>query len=168
MNDTDLGRFLRTRREALKPAEVGLSPGRRRRTPGLRRGEVARLAAVSPDYYERLERSHATNPSAEVLDSLAGAMRMSADDRNHLYRLAGHLPPAGGTTGEDVDPALLFLLNSLDTVPAHVMDDLTTMMAQNRGSKALFGSWPTGDERAANVTWRWFTDSASQPSTQRR
>jgi transcriptional regulator with XRE-family HTH domain len=158
----DVGSFLRARREALRPADVGLVAGGRRRTPGLRRAEVALLANVSVDYYERLEQSRNAHPSQAMLASLARALRLSVDERDHLYRLAGYSPPLTGRTGGYVDPAMMFLLDALGTVPAHVMDDLTTVLAQNRLSTALIGSWELGDERAGNVTWRWFTDPESR------
>jgi transcriptional regulator with XRE-family HTH domain len=158
----DVGSFLRARREALRPADAGLVPGGRRRTPGLRRSEVALLADVSVDYYERLEQSRNANPSEAVLASLARALRLSVDERDHLYRLAGYSPPRLGATGGYVDPAMMFLLDALTTVPAHIVDDLTTVLAQNRLSRALIGPWAHGDDRAGNVTWRWFTDPASR------
>jgi transcriptional regulator with XRE-family HTH domain len=159
---SDVGSFLRARREALRPADVGLVPGGRRRTPGLRRSEVALLADVSVDYYERLEQSRNAHPSQQLLASLARALRLSVDERDHLYRLAGYPPPRPGATAGYVDPAMMFLLDALTTVPAHVTDDLTTVLAQNRLSHALLGSWAAGDDRAGNATWRWFTDPASR------
>ncbi|PZG21749.1 helix-turn-helix transcriptional regulator [Nonomuraea aridisoli] len=162
MKHNDVGSFLRARREALRPADVGLVAGGRRRTPGLRRSEVALLANVSVDYYERLEQSRNAHPSQAMLASLARALRLSVDERDHLYRLAGYAPPLSGSTGGYVDPAMMFLLDALTTVPAHVVDDLNTVLAQNRLSQALVGSWRLGDERAGNVTWRWFTDPGSR------
>ncbi|MFJ4849632.1 MULTISPECIES: helix-turn-helix transcriptional regulator [unclassified Streptomyces] len=162
MHHNDLGGFLRARREALRPSDVGLIAGGRRRTPGLRRSEVALLANISVDYYERLEQSRNAHPSQEMLASLAGALRLSVDERDHLYRLAGYAPPLAGGAGRYVDPAMMFLLDALTTVPAQVMDDLSTLIAQNRLSQALFGTWALGDTRAGNVTWRWFTDPASR------
>jgi transcriptional regulator with XRE-family HTH domain len=158
----DVGSFLRARREALRPSDVGLAGGGRRRTPGLRRAEVAMLANVSVDYYERLEQSRNAHPSQAMLAGLARALRLSVDERDHLYRLAGYSPPLTGAIGSYVDPAMMFLLDALTTVPAHVIDDLTTVVAQNRLSQALLGSWQLGDDRAGNVTWRWFTDPASR------
>ncbi|GGK23544.1 DNA-binding protein [Streptomyces camponoticapitis] len=162
MDHNDLGSFLRARREALRPADVGLVAGGRRRTPGLRRSEVALLADVSVDYYERLEQSRNAHPSPAMLSSLARALRLSGDERDHLYRLADYAPPLTGATGRYVDPAMMYLLDALTNVPAHIFDDLSTMLAQNRLSKALFGSWAVGDDRAGNVTWRWFTDPSSR------
>jgi transcriptional regulator with XRE-family HTH domain len=158
VNHRDVGSFLRARREALRPADAGLVAGGHRRTPGLRRSEVALLANVSVDYYERLEQSRNANPSPGMLASLSRALRLSVDERDHLYQLAGHSPPLHGATGGYVDPALMYLLDALTTVPAQVGDDLNTMVAQNRLSRVLVGSWVLGDDRAGNVTWRWFTD----------
>ncbi|MFJ4467619.1 helix-turn-helix transcriptional regulator [Streptomyces sp. NPDC089424] len=162
MNHNELGRYLRARRAVLRPADVGLVAGSRRRTPGLRRSEVALLANISVDYYERLEQARNAHPSQAMLASLAGALRLSVDERDHLYRLAGYAPPPTTGGGRYVDPAMMFLLDALTTVPAHVIDDLSTMLAQNTLSRALFGSWELGDERAANVTWRWFTAPESR------
>ncbi|MFF9105156.1 helix-turn-helix transcriptional regulator [Streptomyces rubrogriseus] len=162
MKHNDVGSFLRARREALRPEDVGLIPGGRRRTPGLRRSEVALLASVSVDYYERLEQSRNAHPSEVMLASLSRALRLSLDERDHLYRLAGYTPPLAGMVGCYVEPSMMFLLDALTTVPAHVMDDLTTILAQNRLSRALIGPWTLGDERKSNVTWRWFTDPASR------
>jgi transcriptional regulator with XRE-family HTH domain len=158
----DVGSFLRARREVLRPADVGLVAGGRRRTPGLRRSEVALLADMSVDYYERLEQSRNARPSRALLASLARALRLSVDERDHLYHLAGYPPPRSGATGGYVDPAMMFLLDALTTVPAHIVDDLTNVLAQNRLSHALIGSWVHGGDRAGNVTWRWFTDPASR------
>ncbi|MFG3062833.1 helix-turn-helix transcriptional regulator [Streptomyces sp. NPDC048231] len=162
MNQGELGRFLRARREALLPADVGLVAGGRRRARGLRRTEVALLADVSTDCCERLGQGRNAHPSESMVGSLARALRLSVDERDHLYRLAGYAPPARGAGSGYVDPAMMFLLDSLTGVPAHVTDDLNTMLAQNRLSRALVGSWETGDDRDGNVTWRWFTDLASR------
>ncbi|TYC02109.1 helix-turn-helix domain-containing protein [Micromonospora sp. WP24] len=162
MAPTELGDFLRARREALRPADVGLPAGGRRRTPGLRREEVALLANLSVDYYERLEQSRSANPSEALLGSLARALRLSVDERDYLYRLAGHPPPTTDIVSGYVDPAMMFLLDALTTVPAHIIDDRTTILAQNILSRALLGSWTEGDARSTNVTWRWFTTPESR------
>ncbi|WP_328497664.1 helix-turn-helix transcriptional regulator [Streptomyces sp. NBC_00414] len=158
----ELGRFLRARREALRPADVGLFPGPRRRAPGLRRSEVALLANISVDYYERLEQSRGTHPSQPILAGLARALRLSADGRDYLYRLAGFEPPADPAADRYVEPGMMFLLDSLTAVPAHVVDDLTTIVAQNRLSATLFGPWAQRTGRQANATWRWFTEPDSR------
>jgi transcriptional regulator with XRE-family HTH domain len=162
LKHNDLGGFLRARREALHPADVGLPGGGRRRTPGLRRVEVAQLANVSVEYYERLEQSRNAHPSQPMLAALARALRLSVDERDHLYRLAGYSPPLTGAAGGYVDPGLMYLLDALVTVPAQIVDDLNTLVAQNRLNQALIGSWPLGEERAGNATWRWFTDPESR------
>lgn len=162
MADNDLGGFLRARREALRPEDVGLVPGGRRRTPGLRREEVSMLANLSVDYYERLERSRGSHPSEALLAGLARALRLTVDERDYLYRLAGYPPPAHLAHGGYVDPSMMFLLDALTTVPAHVIDDLTTVQAQNPLSRALIGSWAELEGRDANVTWRWFTEPGSR------
>lgn len=158
----ELGNFLRARREALRPSDVGLVAGGRRRTPGLRREEVAMLANLSVDYYERLERSRGSNPSEGLLSGLARALRLSVDERDYLYRLAGYPPPAQYTHGGYVEPSMMFLLDTLTTVPAHVIDELTNVRAQNPLSRALIGSWAECTDRDVNVTWRWFTDPRSR------
>jgi hypothetical protein len=120
------------------------------------------LANVSVDYYERLEQARGANPAESTIASLARALRLSVDERDYLYRLAGHPPPARHAVSSYVEPAMMFLLDALATVPAHVIDDLTTVLAQNELSRALLGPWADGDGREANVIWRWFTDPSSR------
>ncbi|WP_433113453.1 helix-turn-helix domain-containing protein [Micromonospora sp. CA-246542] len=106
-----LGEFLRRRREALSPMEAGLPSLRRRRTPGLRREEVAALANVSAAYYERLEQARGPRPSVGVLTGIAAALRLTETEKAHLFRLAGHLaPPPWDPQPEPVDPGLAYLL----------------------------------------------------------
>lgn len=162
MEPTELGRFLRARRQALQPADVGFAAGARRRTPGLRRTEIALLADMSVDYYSRLEQARDTKPSESILASLARALRLSLDERDYLYRLAGYPPPAANDVSSYVEPAMMYLLDALPAVPAHVMDDLTTIVAQNPLSRALVGSWADQGGRQANVLWRWFTDPGTR------
>jgi len=159
---SELGDFLRSRREALRPSDVGIPSGGRRRTPGLRREEIALLANLSVDYYERLEQSRAGTPSEALLAGLARALRLSVEERDYLYRLAGYSAPAAGAVTGYVDPALMFLLDALSDVPAQVIDDLTTVLAQNALARALLGTWTNGEGRATNVIWRWFTDPESR------
>ena len=153
-----LGDFLRVRRQALTPEQAGLVPGGSRRTPGLRREEVAVLADVSVDYYERLERSRATNPSAALVTRLSRALRLSDDETDFLHHLAGYPTPPPSEVNRGVDPGLLFLIDNLDAVPAHVLDGLTTVVAQNALSTALFGRCAGRPGREANMAWRWFMD----------
>jgi transcriptional regulator with XRE-family HTH domain len=117
MDRAALADFLRRRREALRPEDVALPPGARRRTRGLRREEVASLAVMSTDYYTRLEQQRGPQPSAHMLASLARALRLTADERDYLYRIAGHHAPASLTASPHVAPALLRVLDRLDDTP---------------------------------------------------
>ncbi|MEU7814887.1 helix-turn-helix domain-containing protein [Pseudonocardia sp. NPDC049154] len=160
MHRTELADFLRRARERLSPEEVGLPRGVRRRTPGLRREEVAQLAGVSGDYVMRLEQRRSAQPSTQLLAALARALRLTKDERDHLFLLAGHRPPAGPRGGGHVEPGVLHLLDTLVDTPAQVVDEIGTLLAQNRMAETLFGEVCTvsGDRR--NVVLRWFTDPA--------
>src|SRR5579862_6372837 len=96
MDKHELGAFLRSRRERLRPEDVGLPAGSRRRTPGLRREEVAVLAHISTEYYARLEQGRAPRPSGEVLAGIAGALLLTATESSHLHVLAGTVPSRAG------------------------------------------------------------------------
>ena len=158
MDRDELADFLRRRRAALVPRDVGLPEGIRRRTPGLRRDEVAMLAGMSTDYYTRLEQSRGPHPSTQIVASMARALRLTDDERDHLYLLCGHAPPprVGGDT--HVGPGLLYLLDKLDDIPACVISELGQTLAQNRLNMLLFGDQAavTGLDRF--IIWRWFTD----------
>jgi transcriptional regulator with XRE-family HTH domain len=158
MNRRDLADFLRRSRERLRPQDVGLAAGTRRRTPGLRREEVSLLAGMSADYYMRLEQARSPQPSTQVLAALARALRLTGDERDHLYVLAGHRPPAGPFAGGHVRPGLLYLLDQLDETPAHIIGDLGDLLAQNAMAESLFGCVCTVDGPDRNIVWRWFTD----------
>ncbi|PZT68705.1 transcriptional regulator [Streptomyces sp. SW4] len=140
----ELSEFLRTRRARLKPEDVGLpSFGRHRRVPGLRREELAQLAGVSVAYYTRLEQGNGRNVSAEVLDAIARALRLTDAEHAHLLHLAKpkqhRKKPAVRT--QQVRPALRQLLDSIDTVPAYVAGRRSDVLAWNRMAAALFGDW---------------------------
>ncbi|MFJ3086654.1 helix-turn-helix transcriptional regulator [Streptomyces sp. NPDC086838] len=154
----DLADFLRRSRERLTPRDVGLVEGPRRRTPGLRREEVAVLAGMSADYYMRLEQARGPQPSVQVLGALAGALRLTEDERDHLYVLAGHRPPEGARAGEYLRPGLRYLLDRLDGVPVQVVSDLGDLLAQNDLALALFGCVCTVAAEDRNIVVRWFTD----------
>ncbi|HEV7204255.1 MAG TPA: helix-turn-helix transcriptional regulator [Jatrophihabitans sp.] len=162
MDRSALADLLRRRRERLDPADVGLPPGRRRRTPGLRRDEVAALAAISTDYYTRLEQQRGPHPSAAVLGALARALRLTEDERDHLFHLAGQPAPARHSTGDHVSPGVLYLLDRLVDTPAFVIDDLGYTLVQNRMSKLVSGDQTGHTGRARNHNWRWFTDPGSR------
>ncbi|MEU8280303.1 helix-turn-helix transcriptional regulator [Microbispora bryophytorum] len=154
----DLADFLRRSRERLTPRDVGLVEGPRRRTPGLRREEVAALAGMSADYYMRLEQARSPQPSGQVLSALTHALRLTADERDHLYLLAGHRPPEGARAGEYLRPGMLYLLDRLDGVPVQVLSDLGDVLAQNDMAQALFGCVCTVAQEDRNIVLRWFTE----------
>ncbi|WP_109528817.1 MULTISPECIES: helix-turn-helix transcriptional regulator [Nocardia] len=162
MDRPGLADFLRRRREQLTPADVGLPPGVRRRTPGLRRDEVALLAGMSTDYYTRLEQSRGPRPSTQVLASLARALRFSSDERDHLYHLCGHGAPGRGLGDKHVGPGILHMLAKLDDTPATVITDLGEVLVQNRMHSLLVGDH--GERRGLDrfYAWRWFTDPAGR------
>jgi len=162
MNRAELADFLRTRRESLQPSDVGLNVGRRRRAPGLRREEVAALADMSTDYYARLEQQRAPQPSEQILTAIARALRLTLDERDHLYRLAGHHAPAHLHRTDHVAPALLRVLDRLDDTPALVVSDLGITLAQNAMSLALNGDEMAHTGLARSAPFRWFTDDASR------
>ncbi|WP_433220750.1 helix-turn-helix transcriptional regulator [Dactylosporangium sp. CS-047395] len=114
MARAELGRFLRDRREALRPHDVGLPAGPRRRTPGLRREEVAGLAAMSVEYYARLEQARGPQPSRRILDALGAALRLDPAERTHLFRLAGTAPAAPPGPSRRVRPYVAGLLHRVD------------------------------------------------------
>jgi transcriptional regulator with XRE-family HTH domain len=158
MDRTELADFLRQRRSRLRPEDVGLTPGPRRRTAGLRREEVAQLTGMSTDYYMRLEQARSPQPSTQLLAALAGALRLDEDQREHLYLLAGHRPPAPAPAGEDVHPGLLLVLEKLWDTPVQVLSDLGDVLAQNQLAEMLFGTVCTVSEHGRNMVWRWFAD----------
>jgi transcriptional regulator with XRE-family HTH domain len=163
MDRPELADFLRRRREALQPEDVGLTRGARRRTRGLRREEVALLASMSTDYYGRLEQQRGPQPSEAMLAAIARALRLSQDERDHLFRLAGHTPPARAARSDHVSPALLRVLDRLDT-PAQVTTDLGETLVQNPAAVALLGDqtgYAPGDP-ARSLFYRWFTDPAAR------
>ncbi len=158
----ELADFLRRSRDRLRPQDAGLPVGPRRRTPGLRREEVAQLAGMSADYYIRLEQARGPQPSPQMLAALARALRLSADERDHLHLLAGHRPPAGHGSGDHVAPGLLHLLDQLPTTPAQILSDLGDVLAQNAMARDLLGGVCTVSEHGRNVVWRWFTDPCAR------
>jgi transcriptional regulator with XRE-family HTH domain len=163
MDRDALAEFLRRRREVISPADVGLSPGVRRRAKGLRREEVAQLTGMSVDYYSRLEQARSTQPSPQMVSALARALRLTEDETDHLYRLAGHAVPDRPRRSLHVRPALLFLLDQLRDAAAFVCSDTEIVLAQNEMAKALMGEVAKGDTGLqASMCWRWFTDPRSR------
>jgi transcriptional regulator with XRE-family HTH domain len=152
MDKHELGAFLRSRRERLRPQDVGLPSGARRRTPGLRREEVAVLAHISTEYYVRLEQGRAPRPSGEVLAGIAGALRLTAAESDHLHLLAGTAPSRAGLHRRDVRPSILALLERLPQTAAFVTSAVFEVLAWNDLAAALmedFGALARQDRNLA-------------------
>lgn len=159
---TGLAEFLRNRREALQPEDVGMPRGQRRRTSGLRREEVAALCNMSADYYSRLERERGPQPSQQMLGSIAQGLHMSLDERDHLFRLAGHNPPPRGTSSEHISPGLLRILDRLEDTPAEIVTELGETLRQTPMGVALTGNTTQYTGPARSTGYRWFTDPVSR------
>jgi transcriptional regulator with XRE-family HTH domain len=162
VNRAELADFLRKRRESLQPGDLGLSPGIRRRAVGLRREEVAALASMSTDYYARLEQRRGPQPSEQMLSAIARALRLTLDERDHLFRLAGHTAPSRLRTSDHVRPALLRVLDRLQDTPAMVLTDLAETVVQNRLAVALLGDQMRYTGFARSDFFRWFTDPGAR------
>lgn len=155
----ELSRFLRTRRERITPNQAGLpESGRRRRTPGLRRSEVALLADVGLDWYTYLEQGRHINVSAEVLDRIAGALQLDESERRHLFHLARKQFPLIETEKPSkVTAALQHFLDSQNLSPSNVMDARMNIIAWNAAYCALNGDLTAMSERERNFVWMTFT-----------
>lgn len=169
MSQNELGLFLRTRRQAVSPAEVGLPAGRRRRTPGLRRSEVAALAGVSVEYLTRLEQGRDRRPSPQVLGALADALRLTAAERVHLHQLAKAADPGFTCVGQrppqrSLRPTVRALLDRLEPTPAVLLNEITDLIAYTDGYERLVGpigllDGPAGaDQAPPNLARYVFTD----------
>jgi transcriptional regulator with XRE-family HTH domain len=152
-----LADFLRRHREQLTPDDVGLRPGTRRRTSGLRREEVAQLAHMSTDFYTRLEQQRGSRPSEQMVASIARALRLTPDERDHLFVLAGHVAPLRGFRTDHVSPSLRRVLDSIDT-PAQISSDLGVTLVQNPLAEALLGVRTQHTGLRRSTFYRWFTD----------
>lgn len=162
MDRTQLADFLRRRREALQPEDVGLGRGSRRRTTGLRREEVAALCDMSVDYYSRLEQRRGPQPSEQMLAAIARGLRLSLNERDHLFRLAGHAAPARALRRDHVSPGLMRVLDRLADTPAQVMTELGETLAQTPAARALFGDETAHQGLMRSIGYRWFMDPESR------
>lgn len=153
MANTGLGTALRLWRERVPPQAVGLPAGGRRRAAGLRREELAQLAGISADYVVRLEQGRATSPSAQVVEALARALRLTQDERAHLFRLAGLAPPAPGTVPRHITPGVHRMLDRLTGTPVAVFDAAWNQLLTNPLYTALMGERRGND---LNGVWRTF------------
>ena len=158
----ELAACLRSWRDRLQPADAGLPAGGTRRAPGLRREEVAQLAGLSADYLARLEQGRASNPSPSVLAPLARALRLSDDERAHLFRVAGHAEPAAGGMRRHLTPSVQRVLDRLADAPVLVVDAGWQIVAANPLATALLGDVSGGSERERNIAWNHFTGASSR------
>lgn len=149
---SELGDFLRSRRERLNPADVGVPTTARRRTPGLRREEIASLTGVSVDYYGRLEQGRGPHPSTAVLTGLARALRLTDDERDHLFLLAEGPQPVRQASGTPhVRPGVLYLLDRLSDSAAMVISDSGDVLARTALAHALHGDHGPPGSPASNL-----------------
>ncbi len=151
-----LAAFLRTRRARLHPAEVGLPSRSRRRTPGLRREEVAELANIGVSWYTLLEQGHDVHPSRAVLQSLVQALKLTPAEEQHLFRLAGQERSSKMVEEEQVTPALQRVIDALDPHPAFVIGRRWDVLTWNRAAELLFHFHEPYPPHSRNVVWRFF------------
>jgi transcriptional regulator with XRE-family HTH domain len=161
---SELAAFLRARREAVTPDEVGLAPGHRRRTPGLRREEVAQLAGVGVTWYTWLEQGRPINASTHVLDAVARVLRLGSAERWHLYRLAD-VPGVPKLAGDPaaVPREVLPVLDALEPNPACIYNGKFDLLAGNDSYAALFPMLVHADGAERNALWQLFTADRSLP-----
>jgi len=154
----ELAEFLRVRRSRISPADVGLPPGFRRRTPGLRREEVAQLAGVGVTWYTWLEQGRKIHVSVQVLAAIARTLRLDDTEREHLFRLAETpaLPAAAETAV--VPDTVLEIMTALEPLPASLLNSRFDVLARNAGYRRLFSDWHDGDCELHNVLWCCFVE----------
>ena len=163
MQDGDgIGSYIQAWRHRVQPADVGLPAGLSRRTRGLRREELASLADISVDYLVRLEQGRASNPSAQVLAALSRALRLTTEERDHLYTVAGQAPPRRSAITTHVPPSVQRLVDRLADLPVAVYDPAWTIIAWNPAWAGLMGdpSAVSGCDR--NLIWRTFTGTSTR------
>ncbi|MDT0444681.1 helix-turn-helix transcriptional regulator [Streptomyces johnsoniae] len=159
MPQTELGEALRTWRDRVTPDQAGLPPGGRRRAPGLRREELSQLAGISADYIVRLEQGRATNPSPQIVEALARALRLKQGERAHLFHLAGLAEPGPGVVPRHITPGVHRILDRLNGTPVAVYDATWTQLLANPLYTALIGDWHGPD---LNAAWRAFITSTTR------
>lgn len=153
----ELSDFLRTRRAKIVPSDVGLADGARRRTPGLRREEVALLSNIGTTWYTRLEQGLPINVSSDVLDGIARALRLTSEERRHLFLLAGVPLIIAPQEEETVSEIVLRTLEALNPCPAYIRGRCWDVLAYNRAADAL-SDFSSATGKARNVIWRLFND----------
>ena len=164
MNRDDLATFLLTRRHRLRPADAGLPETGPRRTPGLRRQEVAQLAGMSVDYYIRLEQARGPHPSRQILAALARALMLTSDEREYLFRLAGENPPPATAPVRQVSPGIRNLLDSMPETPAYVVDAKYDILAWNQLATFFIGNLSQYPESERNmIRWMFRLPAGAEP-----
>jgi transcriptional regulator with XRE-family HTH domain len=153
----EFGRMIRRWRDRVAPDAVGVPAGRRRRASGLRREELAGLAGISADYLTRLEQGRATTPSAQVVEALARALRVSDTERDLLYRLAGHAAPGLDVVPSRIAPSVQRMLDRLSNTPVVVYDATWTLVVANAPYDALMGDTTAWHGIERNAVWRNLT-----------
>jgi transcriptional regulator with XRE-family HTH domain len=157
-----IGSYIQAWRHRLEPADAGLPAGPARRTRGLRREELAALAGISVDYLTRLEQGRAVNPSVQVLAALSRALRLSTEERDHLYTVAGQAPPKRSAMTTHVPPSVQRLVDRLADLPVAVYDPAWTIITWNLAWAALMGDPSAVSGRDRNLLWRTFTGQSSR------
>lgn len=158
-----LGATIRSWRDRLSPDAVGLTTGRSRRATGLRREDLADLAGISVDYVVRLEQGRATTPSVQVVSSLARALQLTLPERDHLYRLAGHIPPADGTISDHIPPGVRRVVGRLDEGAVAVFAADWQLLWWNRSWAALVGDPSTVSHSKRNFARDCFPVGTDAP-----
>jgi transcriptional regulator with XRE-family HTH domain len=154
----ELAEFLRIRRARLRPEDIGLAPGARRRTPGLRREEVAQEAGVGVTWYTWLEQGRPIKASGQVLDAVARALRLDETEREHLYQLADLPLRVVRAPSPAVSPALVEVLGALDPLPATIINSRWDLMATNEAYRDLFLHWHVEPCAMRNMLWCIFAE----------
>lgn len=156
----ELADFLKTRRARILPSQAGLSSTTRRRTPGLRREEVAQLAGVSLTWYTWLEQGRPIQVSTQVIEALSRVLLLDKQERNHLYLLANQPLPADIPSYQGVvNPILQHVLDSFEFCPAFIADRRWNVIAWNRAAIFIFGDFTEMNARQRNIVWGMFTEN---------
>lgn len=162
MGAGQFGQAVRRWRDRISPETAGLPAGGYRRAAGLRREELAQLAGISVDYITRLEQGRAANPSTQVVEALARALRLSPAERAHLFRLAGFMPPGADTVPTYLTPSVQRLLDRLTGTPVAVYDACWTLLVANPPYAALMGDPSGRRDKQRNGVWRTFLGPGSR------
>jgi hypothetical protein len=158
----ELGKFLKARRATLSPGDFGMPPGSRRRTPGLRREEVALLAGVGVTWYTWLEQGRQINASTQVLDAVARTLRLGRAEREHLYRLAEATPLRTECARTAVPDTIREIVHSLEPLPATLINSRFDILLSNAASEELFWEWHTMPCIHKNTLWCCVTEPSAR------